>query len=129
MYYVATLENSPWVKTPPPNERILRCLISPELDPTNHDIACGMTELQPGCTSDFRAHDEGEMFICIAGKGHVRVGDDMVEMHPISVVYVPKNTLHQIYSDMDDTFTLLWVLTPPFGGDRMVLEMAKQKDQ
>ena len=48
MYYKATLENSPFVETPLPEKRILRALISPELDPTNHDIAQGMTQMTLG---------------------------------------------------------------------------------
>ena len=50
MYYVARLDNSPFVETPLPEKRILRALISPELDPTNQDIALGMTQMTPGCT-------------------------------------------------------------------------------
>lgn len=48
-YYVGNFENAPFVQMPAPEERILRCFISPELDPTNQDIALGMTEMQPGC--------------------------------------------------------------------------------
>ena len=79
-YYVGNFENAPFVQMPAPEERILRCFISPELDPTNQDIALGMTEMQPGCKSDWRGHAEGEMFICVKGKGHVRIEEEIIEL-------------------------------------------------
>lgn len=129
MYYVGTFENAPTVETAAPEKRILRCFISPELDPTNQDIALGMSELQPGGKSDYRSHPEGEMFICVGGCGHVRIEDEMVELQKGHVVYVPKFTKHQLLADMDSEFTIYWVLTPPFGGDRLVIDMAKKAQE
>ena len=45
MYYLATPENSPSTMMAEPYARRLRCLISPELDRANHDIACGTVEI------------------------------------------------------------------------------------
>ena len=56
MYYLATPENSPSTMMAEPYARRLRCLISPELDRANHDIACGTVEIAPGSQSDFRSH-------------------------------------------------------------------------
>ena len=126
MYYVGTMENAPSVEITGTNARTLRCFISPELDPTNQDIACGMTQMQPGTCSDCRAHPEGEMFICVSGEGHVRIGNEVIALAPHTVVYVPKNTIHQLFADRDTPMQLYWVLTPPFGGDKLVCDLARQ---
>ena len=126
MYYNATLENSPFVETPLPEKRILRALISPELDPTNHDIAQGMTQMTPGCNSDLRAHAEGELFFCLDGKGTVLIADEVIELNRYEAVYVPPNTMHQLRSDRGEHFDVLWTLTPPFGGDKLVCDLAKK---
>ena len=127
MYYVGNFENAPCVEMPAPESRTMRVFISPELDPTNHDIALGMTQMQPGTNSDWRGHPEGEMFICVEGRGHVRIEDEVVALEKGSVVYVPKFAKHQLLADRDDIFTVYWALTPPFGGDKMVCDLAKRK--
>ena len=126
MYYVGTMENAPFVEIPGPNARILRCFISPELDPTNQDIACGMTQMQPGACSDCREHPEGELFICISGEGHVCIRNEMIQLTPHTVVFVPPNTVHQLFADRDKPMQIYWVLTPPFGGDKLVCDLARQ---
>jgi hypothetical protein len=76
-YYVGTLENSPYVKMEAPYERIVRFFISPELDPAQKELAIGMVELLVGSKSDFRAHPVSELFICITGHGHIKIGEDI----------------------------------------------------
>lgn len=125
-YYVARKENSPMLETPEPEHRVLRVLISPELDDTNHDIALGMTEMSPGCTSDFRSHDEGELFFCLEGRGSVQVGQERIILGKHDAVYVPPHTLHQLFSDQGESFHILWALTPPFGGDKIICDLAKK---
>ena len=129
MYYVGNFENAPTVEMPAPEKRTLRCFISPLLDPTNHDIALGMTEMSPGTKSDWRGHPEGEMFICIDGCGHVRIEEEIIELRKGSVVYVPKGAKHQLLADTGSSFTVYWVLTPPFGGDKLVIDLAKKEKE
>ncbi|MBR4410997.1 MAG: cupin domain-containing protein [Firmicutes bacterium] len=126
MYYVARLDNSPFVETPLPEKRILRALISPELDPTNKDIALGMTQMTPGCNSDLRGHDEGELFFCLDGKGTVYIEGEEIELNKYEAVYVPPHHVHQLRSDRGEKFDILWALTPPFGGDRLVCDLARK---
>ena len=101
MYYKATLENSPFVETP----------------------------LTPGCNSDLRAHAEGELFFCLDGKGTVLIADEVIELNRYEAVYVPPNTMHQLRSDRGEHFDVLWTLTPPFGGDKLVCDLAKKAAQ
>ena len=90
------------------------------------DIAQGMTQMTPGCNSDLRAHAEGELFFCLDGKGTVLIADEVIELNRYEAVYVPPNTMHQLRSDRGEHFDVLWTLTPPFGGDKLVCDLAKK---
>lgn len=120
--YVARYKESPYKETPLPERRLMHCLISQRLDPTNHDIALGMTEMTPGCHSDVRGHEEGELFFCVGGKGTVVVEDERIVLEKYDAVYVPPNTVHTLEADQGENFDLAWILTPPFGGDMMVYD-------
>ena len=126
-YYVGTLANSPYAEMKAPYERTVRFFISPELDPTQKELAVGLVELPVGSKSDFRGHPEPELFMCISGHGHIRVGDELIEMHPFHTVLVPPEVPHQTYNDIgDEVMKFVIVLTPPFGGDHTVIEYWKQ---
>lgn len=126
-YYVGTLENSAYVKMEAPYERIVRFLLSPELDHTQKELAVGLVDLPVGSKSDWRGHPEPEMFLCIAGHGHIKVGDEMIEMHPYTAILVPANVSHQTYNDIgNEEMKFVIVLTPPFGGDKSILENWKK---
>ena len=129
VYYVGNLENAPTVETADPEKRIRRCLISPLLDPSNRDIALGMTEMHPGAESNFAWHPEGELFICTSGSGHVRIEDEVIELKENSTVYVPKFAKHQLLADSGDIFTVYWVLTPPSGGDKQIIGLASRTEE
>lgn len=130
MYYLATPENSPSTMMAEPYARRLRCLISPELDRANHDIACGTVEIAPGSQSDFRSHEEGELFYCVQGRGHIRIDDVLYELYPDTAIYVPPFAKHQTYNDVGgEQMKLLFVLTPPFGGDRAIIAKWKSEQQ
>ena len=123
MYYVGNYEGAPHCEKPAPYTRTLRVLLSPQLDPTQGDLAAGLTELPPGSKSDWRGHEEGEMFFCVKGHGHMRLGDDLFELKPCTTVYAPPAVPHQTFNDEDGgDMVLLWVLVPPFGGDRAIVE-------
>lgn len=122
--YIARYKSAPSYETSAPEVRTLRCLISERLDPTNHDIALGITEMKPGCRSDVRGHEEGELFFCINGKGTVVIEEERVVLEKYDAVYVPPNKIHTLIADQDSSFDLAWILTPPFGGDKSVYDMA-----
>ena len=127
MIYVGTKENAPHCTMPAPYQRELYCLLSPSLDPTQHDLAVGMVEIPAGSTSDWRAHEEGEMFFVVSGHGHMRVGEEVIALQPDMALYVPGGVPHQSINDSPSGEVLkeLFVLTPPFGGDRSIIENAR----
>ena len=120
--YVARYNESPYKETPLPERRLMHCLISSRLDPTNKDCALGMTEMDPGTHSDVRGHAEGELFFCVNGKGTVVVEDERIVLEKYDAVYGPPNTVHTLEADQGTRFDLAWFLTPPFGGDMMVYD-------
>ncbi len=129
-YYIGKKETAPQIWKDEPYRRKLYCLISPELDPSNQDIACGLVDLPEGSQSDFRGHEEGELFFCISGKGHIRLGDEVLPLEANSAIYVPPYVEHQTINDGGaGELRLFFVLTPPFGGDRQIIEASKQKAQ
>lgn len=123
MLYVANKKTIKKLERPEPNRRTLSLLLSPELDPTNHDIVVGKTEMIAGCQSDVRGHEEGEMFYCLKGKGTLVAGDENIIMEEGDCVYVPPLMIHQLKADQGEPFDLLWTNTPPFGGDRDFLNL------
>lgn len=125
--FVARYNDSPSIVVEEPEKRILRCLISQKLDPSNKDIALGMTEMAPGGKSDVRGHEEGELFLCLEGKGTVIIDNKRIILEKYDAVYVPPNHIHSLEADCDSTFNLAWILTPPFGGDIKVYNMANNK--
>jgi mannose-6-phosphate isomerase-like protein (cupin superfamily) len=126
MVYVGTKDNGPFHEMPEPEKRILRLLISPELDPTQKDIACGMVEIPPGSNSDFRGHDEGELFIIVSGKGKARVGEEEIKLAPFTAFYAKPGVPHQTFNTSDkEDLVMFFVLVSPFGGDKRIIDMWK----
>jgi mannose-6-phosphate isomerase-like protein (cupin superfamily) len=124
--YVGTKENGPFYEMPEPERRMLRVLISPQLDPTQNDIACGMVEVPPGSNSDLRGHGEGELFIIVSGEGKAIVGGDEIKLTPFSAFYAKPNVPHQTFNTSDkEDLVMFFVLVPPFGGDKRIIDMWK----
>jgi mannose-6-phosphate isomerase-like protein (cupin superfamily) len=111
---------------PAPETRTLRLLISPELDPTQNDVVLGMVEIPPGSNSDWRGHDEGELFFIISGRGRAKVGPDTIELGPFTAFYAPPGVPHQTFNTSDkEDLVMTFTLVPPFGGDKRIIEMSK----
>ena len=130
MLYVGTRENGPFYEMPEPEKRMLRLLISPELDPSQHDIACGMVEVPPGSNSDMRGHDEGELFLIVSGEGKAIVGDETIKLAPFTAFYAKPNVPHQTFNtSKDENLVMYFVLVPPFGGDKRIIDFWKSSKE
>jgi mannose-6-phosphate isomerase-like protein (cupin superfamily) len=109
-------------RTPGPHERELKILISPSLQQGVEGLAVGMTILPPGKSSSFHSHElECETWIVVSGKGEVVVGEERELVGPESVVFLPRNVMHQIINTGEEPLRMFWIYTPP-GGERAVLE-------
>jgi len=120
---IAHEENAPMMKVPEPFKRTLKVLLSPAIHEELKSIACGLTILPPGERSDDHAHEEGEMFYVLTGKGRIQVGDEEAELRPGTAVWGPSGIPHQLINNSQNTLKILWVLSPP-GREVTILENA-----
>ena len=110
------------VTTEEPHVRDLKVLISPELQEEVTDLSVGMTILPPGNSSSSHVHEgEAETWIIVSGQGEVVVDEERMPVGPESVVYLPRNSWHQIVNTGSEPLRMFWVYTPP-GGERAVLQ-------
>lgn len=103
-----------------PYERILKVLISPDLQGVKH-IAVGMTLLPPGQSSSSHTHDkEEETWYILSGRGEVVVDGRREAVTADTVITVVPGQEHQLVNTGDETMKVLWIYTPP-GSERAVL--------
>jgi len=121
---IADAEHAPGIRIPPPYERELKVLLSPELQRGLETIASGLTILPPGGQSDLHEHDEGEMFYVISGRCSITVGDEEATVHPGTAVWGPPHVPHMLKNPGSEECRILWVISPP-GRERDIIEQSK----
>ena len=53
-------------------------------------------------------HEEDEIYYILSGHGKCRLDDDVVEVHPNEVIFIPKGTFHALdNSDSDEKMEIL----------------------
>ena len=83
---------------PPPHERTLKVLLSPNFQPITQDLGMGMVILPPGRTSSAHSHEsEQEVWYVICSRGRVRIGDEEAEIRPDTAVVAPPGIAHQLH--------------------------------
>ena len=108
--------------TPPPHQRELKVLISPDLQAGVEGLAVGMTILPPGESSSFHSHEaEYETWIIVSGQGEVRVGEERQPVEPETVVFLRPHIKHQIINTGPTPLRMFWIYTPP-GGEKSILQ-------
>jgi len=101
-----------WVN-PPPHERTLKVLLSPDRQPITQGLGMGMVILPPGRTSSSHSHDaEQEVWYVVSGRGRVRIGDEEAEIRPDTVVVAPAGIPHQLISEGDEDLKAIWMFAP-----------------
>ncbi len=101
-----------WVN-PPPHQRTLKVLLSPELQPVTKGLGMGMVILPPNFTSSAHSHEtEQEVWFVISGTGKVRVGDEVADIRPETVIVAPPGVAHQLTNDGAEDLKALWLFTP-----------------
>ncbi len=64
-----------------------------------------------GGTHEHHLHpDAEEVVIVVSGSGWHRVGDEIYDIGPGDVVFVPRNTAHSACCTSEDDLVILWVL-------------------
>jgi len=62
-------------------------------------------------------HDDWLMLYCIRGKAHVSVNHQIYQVEPGCMVYLPKGTPHEYWSDPNDPWTIYWT---HFDGEQVI---------
>jgi mannose-6-phosphate isomerase-like protein (cupin superfamily) len=98
----------------PPHQRVIRHLVTPETM-GSQQLWLGTSSVDPGFTSNAHAHqDQEEVFYCVAGRGKIKVDDEMAPLEPGVVVYVPPQAIHQLINDGDEILKVVSAVAPPF---------------
>jgi len=99
--------------SPPPHKRELKVLLSPALQDVTKDLSIGMVILPSGESGDPHTHQESqETWYVISGKGKLKIGDEVAELVPDSVVVAPTGVEHQIFNDGDEPLKALFLFSP-----------------
>ena len=67
---------------------------------------CGIYYLARGSTDMQSPHDEDEVYVVIAGRARMQVGDEVKDVRPGSVLYVRATESHSFF-EIDEDMTLL----------------------
>ncbi|HOJ10403.1 MAG TPA: cupin domain-containing protein [Clostridiales bacterium] len=73
-------------------------------------IESNIVTVKKGVTTDESSHhNEEEVYIILSGKGRVKVGDIEKEVGRDTVIYIPRNAIHQSTGLSDEDFVFLCV--------------------
>lgn len=71
-------------------------------------LSCGLYRLCAGSKDLQGSHDEDEVYFVVAGKGQLRVNDDVQQVRPGSVLYIRAEAKHSFF-EIEEDMTLLVV--------------------
>ena len=100
------------VKVPSPNERVLKILLSPELENTDK-FTLLFSIVSPRNGTGVHTHDSDEVMYVAAGRGEGIVGEETAEIKPDSVIYAPKLVRHEVKNTGDEMLKLVCFYIPP----------------
>lgn len=110
-------------KTPPPYERVVKILASPEtVNMVSHRFTFGMSIIPAGGMTEKHAHEGTEECIYVlTGRGESELAGNRFKIEPDSVILVKPGQDHQFFNYSDETMKLIWVYAPP-GAEKMLLK-------
>jgi quercetin dioxygenase-like cupin family protein len=89
-------------------------------------LAARLWRLKPGEASTRHRHSsQDELYVLLAGRGRVRVDDELLTLEPLSALYVEADTLRQVFNDSDADALWLVVGAPPEAAN--TLEMSAEQ--
>jgi mannose-6-phosphate isomerase-like protein (cupin superfamily) len=100
------------VKVPPPNERILKVVLSPEIGNIT-ECTVLLSLISPRNSTGTHTHVSDEIMYVASGRGVGRVADEKMELREDMVVFAPKGVEHGIENTGDETLKLICFYTPP----------------
>lgn len=101
------------VRAPAPHARTLKHLVAPWTTGSSQ-LWVGLSEVDPGSSSNPHAHDNEEVFFVVAGYGRIHVEGQTVDVGPGSCVLVPGGAVHRLLNDGHEVLRVLCSVAPPF---------------
>jgi quercetin dioxygenase-like cupin family protein len=93
--------------------RTLYTCVEPNTAETRR-FAMGLEEIDPHSEIPMHAHDEAEEIIFIfSGQGKGFVGDEVAELKPGTVIFIPPKVKHRFVNTGDEPLWLTWTFSPP----------------
>ena len=81
----------------------------------SENLAVTWVEGEPGSEQAVHSHDGREqVYVVVRGHGAMRVGDEVEEVGPGTLIMVPPNTDHSIKNIGEDTLIYVSSTSPPF---------------
>ncbi len=112
---------------PPPYERTLKMLFSPELSNTDK-VTVLAALIPPGRSTDLHIHDGDEVIYVASGRGVFILGDKEYPVEPDMVLYAKAKAPHGMKNTGDEMIKLICFFTPPLkpvGRIEKAIEAAK----
>jgi mannose-6-phosphate isomerase-like protein (cupin superfamily) len=89
-------------------------LLHSRADVSETDLTITWVEVEPGASQVPHAHDPEQVYVIVAGRGLMTVGDDRREVSAGELVHIPSNTDHGIENTGTETLEYVSSATPAF---------------
>lgn len=113
MKYIYHKEDAEVVRIEGDAPRTLYTLIEPN---THNDtqFAMGLEEIDPHSEIPMHSHSQAEEIIFVfGGKGKAYIGEEVKDLTPGSVIYLPPNVEHRFVNTGNEPLWITWTLSPP----------------
>lgn len=105
------------------DHRELRVMLSPERDGTLPGVAFGVVEMPGGFTAAPHQHEvEQEAWYFFEGRGQIKVGDELIDVEPGTVVASPPKTPHQLINPGPGMLKAVFIFTPSGPEKALIVE-------
>ncbi len=101
-------------ESPPPRKGILKYLVDPEKTGAE-SFVMGLSSIEPGTRTAPAQHPQEEAYYVLRRRGRAAVGDEVKEVGPGTVIFIPSNARHQIESLGPDPLEYVWAMAPQPG--------------
>lgn len=103
----------PSVKAPPPTERFLKMIMSPEVT-SYKDATILFSHIPPGSTTGIHIHPTSDEIMYVIGRGEAISGGEKVMIETDSVIFAPMGVEHECRNTSEtETLKLFCVYIPP----------------
>ncbi len=123
MKYIYHQEDAEVVRIEGNAPRTLYTLIEPSTH-KNTQFAMGLEEIDPHSEIPRHSHSHAEEIIFVfKGKGQAYINNEVTDLTPGTVIYLPPNVEHRFVNIGDEPLWITWTLSPP-GFEKQIRKIA-----